>query len=305
MRTNIGTVSAALAIALSLGGCFAIVDLEKFHVSKAPLSGDDGGTSEPESGAPMTGYSTLKFHVVGFTPHLTQLFEWRVIDSNRNIVFLGRVNPLGTPDVTITAPMAVPPGASGSFHLDFWADMEGLGHYDKIGSVLTNDHAWRIDPLQDYPEGTPHQNGVIQVTFVHNTDFTEINDYPSGTPNPPIDTTLPTTVTITNAGALMGKLVQVRIAPTGTGGQTIGLYRVPKVTDSTVTLLIPGVVEPMGIYDVLVYADANGNGVYDNPANGAGNDLGWSTSGTTGTNGLNVTVDASNTAAGNVDVGAP
>jgi hypothetical protein len=78
----------------------------------------------------------------------------------------------------------------------------------------------------------------------------------------------------------------------------------PKMTQPTFDMKVPGVVEDGVIYNVLVYVDANGNGSYDNPATGGG-DLGWSVTGTADTTGLNVTLDAAQVGLAKVDVGAP
>jgi hypothetical protein len=310
MRALLGIRRSALAITLTLSGCFAVVDVDHFHTAAAgspDSSAPDALAPAPDtSGAPsMSGeYLNLKLSLIGMTPHLRQLFEYRIIDGNNFIQSRGVVNPLGAPDVIINAPLAIPK-VNGPFRLDFWADVESLGTYDKIGSVISNDHAWRIDPLRDYPDGTVTAvDGLVQVTFTHNTSFTEINQYPSGTPNPPRDTTLGATVQVRGADALQGRLIQVRIIDAGGTNHTVGLFRVPQIGAAAFDMSIPGVVEMGGVYNALVYVDANNNGIYDNPALGLG-DLGWSKVGTADATGLTVILDAANTTAANVDVGAP
>jgi hypothetical protein len=185
-----------------------------------------------------------------------------------------------------------------------YADVNGSGGYDGIGSVVTQDHAWRIDPLADYPAGAAAAvDGLVQVTFTHNTSFTEINDYPSGTPNVPHDTGLGATLHVSNAQAELGGLLQVRIVDTG-ANRTVALFRLPRITQPAFELNIPGVVENGVDYSALVYVDANKNGSYDNPANGSG-DLGWSVNGAADATGLSVGLDAATTDVAKVDVGAP
>lgn len=298
MRTFIRARAAALLAGLSLPGCFAVADVDRFHSTAAGPA--------PDSSAKLTAsdqFTNFKFTLVGMVPHVNQMVEFRIIDSNNFIQFRGVVNPLGGPDATINVPLAIPT-LNGPFHLDFYADVNGSGGYDGLGSVVSNDHAWRIDPLADYPAGAVAPvPGLVQVTFTHNTSFTDINTYPSGTPNPPKDTTLDATVHVTGASALQGNLIQVRIVDTGSN-RTVGLYRIPQITQSSFSMKVPGMVENGADYDVLVYVDANGNGKYDNPSTGGG-DLGWSLVGTADVNGLDVSLDAETPTGANTDVGAP
>jgi hypothetical protein len=52
--------------------------------------------------------------------------------------------------------------AGKSYHVDFWADFNENGMYD----TPPTDHAWRIE-LNDV-------TGDTTLTFIHNTDFTDI-----------------------------------------------------------------------------------------------------------------------------------
>jgi hypothetical protein len=289
--------STVLAMGLTTSGCFSLVDVDRFHTSAGPQGDVSASTTLPGQ------YSNLKLTLVGMTPHVSQLFEYRIIDANNFIQSRGVVNPLGGANVIVDAPLAVPK-INGPFHLDLYADVNGSGGYDGIGSVVTQDHAWRIDPLQDYPAGSVAAiDGLVQVTFTHNTSFTEINDYPSGTPNVPHDTGLGATIRVSNAQTLLGALLQVRIVDTG-ANRTVGLFRLPRITQPAFELKVPGVVENGVDYGALVYVDANKNGSYDNPATGAG-DLGWSVSGAADATGLTVSLDAATTEVAKVDVGPP
>jgi hypothetical protein len=290
-----------LAIGLSTSGCFSLVDVDRFHPSPSSQGGSQGDLTAATN---LPGqYSSLKLTLIGMTPHVSQLFEYRIIDANNFVQSRGVVNPLGGANVIINAPLSVPK-VNGPFHLDLYADVNGSGGYDGIGSVVTQDHAWRIDPLQDYPAGSASPvDGLVQVTFTHNTSFTEINDYPSGTPNVPHDTGLGATIRVSNAQSVLGALLQVRIVDTG-ANRTVGLFRLPRITQPAFELQIPGVVENGVDYSALVYVDANKNGSYDDPAMGAG-DLGWSVSGAADATGLTVSLDAATIEVAKVDVGPP
>jgi len=294
MGAFVGIEPIAIAASLSLCGCFAVVDVDHFHKATT------GSTAQLSHAGQ---YLDLKFSLIGMKPHVAQLVEFRVIDANNYIQARGMANPLGAADVVFDVPLSVPK-VNGPFHLDFYADVNDSGGYDGIGSVISNDHAWRIDPLQDYPPNTfSPVDGLVQVQFTHNTSFTPIEDYPSGTLNPPHDTGLPAAIHVAGAASLQGNLIQVRILDS-MGNRTVGLYRLPQMAADTFDMGIPGAVESGADYTALVYVDANGNGVYDNPATKSG-DLGWNIAGTADDSGLNVVVNAQDTASANVDVGQP
>ncbi|MDP9149298.1 MAG: hypothetical protein M3O36_05065 [Myxococcota bacterium] len=302
MRAILGGRLGAAAMTLTLSACFAVVDVDRFHISQKVSSSTSDASVPNQAGT----YLDFKFSLVGMKPHLTQMFEYRIIDSSNFVQSRGVVNPLGAQDVVINVPHAIPT-ANGPFHLDFYADVDGSGGYN-LGdggtrSVISNDHSWRIDPLVDAPaSGVAVVDGLVQVTFTHNTSFTDINTYPSGTPNISRDTGLGAVIHVINADALHGVLLQVRVVEP-VANRTVGLFRVPQVGPPLFDMIIPGVVENLSDYVVYAYADANGNGVYDNPA--VGPDLGWRLTGTAGGGGLEVTLDALTTSAAKYDVGAP
>jgi len=294
MRTTSFFFAALTAVALTpaVGGCSLVVDLERFH-EKAPLV-TQGANGE---------YQSLKLSLVAMKPHIGHMFEYRVVDANNMVQSRGVIKPLGPNDITVDVPLAVPK-TNGPYRLDFYADVNNSGGYDGLGSVITNDHAWRIDPLADYPAGSVAPiDGVIQVTFTHNTSFTDIDQYPSGTPNKSKDTGLGAKVHVTGADTLHGKLLQIRVAETTTK-HVVALYRINAMDAPAFDIAVPGCVDTGVDYNVDVYVDANGNGVYDDPSTGAG-DLGWRIPVTSDAAGLAATIDATTTATANVDVGAP
>jgi hypothetical protein len=289
MRSSLNIRPCAVVMALSLSGCFAVADVDRFHVGTDPL-----GKGDAAAPGAADQYVNFQLTLIGMKPHLMQLFEYRIIDPNNFIQARGIVDPLGSADVKIYMPLAIPP-AGGPFHLDFYGDVNGSGGYDGLGAVCCADHAWRIDPL-DAPV-----DGLTQVTFTHNTTFTDINTF-VGMPGVSKDTGFAATIQVVNAAGLSGDLIQTRVvAP---GARTVGLYRVPAITQPGFTMVIPGVIEQNNDYEVWVYVDKNANGVYDNPSTG-GADLGWKLMGSSDATGLTVRLDAATTSQAIVDVGDP
>src|SRR5579859_3634264 len=335
MRTIPGIQLAVMVSALGASACFTLVNLDPYRVDETPPDAggsDTGGTPGPDASSsggtesgPMTGSSDLTLAFLNMTPHLTELFEYRVIDSANFIQSRGFIVPMGAPDVQISVPMAVPP-VNGPYRLDFYGDHNNSGGYDgslnsplcpmSSCSVLTNDHAWRINPLDSSnTSGRVAVTGnVIKVTFTHDTSFTDINTVPNDpslAQKPAGDTGQAATIEIQNADAYAGKLMQVRIF-NNDDKRTVGLYRIPKLNpsgDGGMTLgafkmTIPGCVETGTSYTAFLFIDANDNQHYDDPSTGGG-DLGFTVSMAADATGLDVVFNVSLTDKGNQAVGSP
>src|SRR5260370_40097302 len=120
MNLSVRFQTTVLAIGLTTSGCFSLVDVDRFH-------GSPGSQGEVSASTTLPGqYSNLKLTLVGMTPHVSQLFEYRIIDANNFIQSRGVVNPLGGANVIVNAPLAVPK-VNGPFHLDFYADVNCSG----------------------------------------------------------------------------------------------------------------------------------------------------------------------------------
>jgi hypothetical protein len=206
-----------------------------------------------------------------------------------------------TTDTTIIVPRAIPK-VGGPYRLDFFADVNGSGGFDGLGSVVSNDHAWRIDPLEDFPKGAfPPVEGLVQVEFLHNTTFTNIDHWPSGTLNKTKDTEMPVRISVRGAQDHAGKLMEMRVSDKSSG-HVVAFYRVAAIPGASFDKIVPGMVENGVEYDVTVYIDANANGQYDNPATNAG-DRGYKLGRTSDAAGLLVEFDPTQLPEANVDVG--
>jgi hypothetical protein len=282
---------AAFLLTFGLLGCSQIVDVDRFHEKAAALPPTTTSTQ----------FLDLQFAVVGMKPHLAHTFEYRIIDANNLVQSRGLIAPLGATDVTVFVPRAIP-RSNGPYRIDFYGDVNGSGGYDGIGSVISNDHAWRIDPLVDYPAGTVTPvDGLVQVTFTHSTSFTDIDQYPSGTPNKAKDTGLGAKVHVGSLQPMSGKMLEVRIAEKETR-HVVGLVRIPKIAETALDLTIPGVVDVGVDYDVDLYVDANGNGTYDDPSQDG--DWGIRTGASSTEAGLAVSIDVAS-APHLTDIGRP
>jgi hypothetical protein len=303
MESHILGRCLAATLLVSLASCTSVIDVDRFHsaaaaASSAPSDGDAGTVTQPGS---VSDDKNLVFVMKAMSPHPTELFEYRVVDQNDFVQSRGLCDPLGAEDVTIHVPLAFM-AQGGPYRLDFYADHNGSRSYDGIGSGVTNDHAWRLQaPIEKQPGVTVNGSDVV-VTFVHNTSFTDIDTLPDGTKQKPLDTTLPATVRFVNLDAFASKLLQVRVAQ-NVDGHTVALYRYPRLSSAAVTATVPGAVEEGVTYTVDVYVDANGDGLYDDPASGG--DYGWRMSQIATQDGLVVDFDPNALPNHSVSVGPP
>lgn len=271
---------------LATASCADVIGLDDFH--KRNVS---------ESASTASDFFTLELSLVAWRPHLGHYVEYRIIDSNNYVQSRGVIRSMTAEDVKLRAPRAIP-RANAPYRLDIFADVNRSGGFDGLGSVLNNDHAWRLDPIADFDK--LKADDVVKVEFVHSTTFTNVDQYPSGTKNPSQDTGLPANVHIEGLGAYAGKTLQVRVADQRTG-HVVGLFREMSAETNVLDAVVAGCVDVETVYDIDVYVDANGNGIYDPPSQGG--DKGWRLTATSSETGLNASLDLGQ--GGDVDVGEP
>lgn len=217
----------SVALAALSTSCFAVTDLDRFEKAE--------GTS--------SNFSDLRFTVRGMKSHVNELFEYRVIDASNVVQSRGFVVPLGGEEASLFVKGAVPK-QNGPFHLDFYADHDGVPGYD-VAPKPNGDHAWRL-PLED---GMRSEDGTFVIAFDHNTSFSYLND-----PTPPREIGKPFTARLQSLGGFQGKRVEVRVSD-ASSGRVVALYRVPSVKTPEVTLSVPGMIEQGVSYRVEVYTD--------------------------------------------------
>lgn len=190
--------------------------------------------SIPEMIVVQTG---ITVSLTGMTPHVGQLMEARLIDkSNQMEVDRLAIDAIPGPDFEISFP-DITDGKS--YWIDFYADLNGNGYYDGIPA----DHAWRI--------AANDVMGATTLNFVHNTNFAEINfkhmyklEFSGMTPH-------------------IGQLLEVRLVEM-TSMIEAGRARIEQVPADEFDVFLP-YINTGETYYVDIYADLNGNGVYDAP----------------------------------------
>ncbi len=219
-------LALVLAAALSTS-CFAVTDLDRFQ--KAEITSSN--------------FSDLRFTVRGMKSHVNEYFEYRVVDASNVLQSRGIIVPLGGEEASIFARRAVPK-QNGPFHLDFFADHDGVPGYD-VTPKPNGDHAWRL-PLDD---SSRSDDGTFVIAFDHNTSFSYLND-----PTPPREVGQAFVARLKNLGDFQGKRVEVRVAD-ASSGRVVALYRVPSVKTPELTMTVPGMIEKGVTYTIELYTD--------------------------------------------------
>jgi hypothetical protein len=222
--------AASAALAASTSSCFAVTNLDRFEASATPTGN----------------FENLRLTVRGMTSHVNEMFEYRIVDATNTLQSRGIIVPLGGPDASLFATGAVPK-QNGPFNLDFYADHDNSGGYNRDADNQTGDHSWRIPLTPDLLDDT----GTYVVVFDHNTSFSVLTS-----PAPPIEIGMPARIRLANMGGFIGKRVEIRIAD-ASSKRVVAFYRIPSIGGPTVAITIPGMIEGGVTYSVEVYTDDN------------------------------------------------
>lgn len=223
-------LAGTAALALSTSSCFAVTNLDRFEGSTVPTGN----------------FENLKLTVRGMTSHVNEMFEYRIVDVTNTLQSRGIIVPLGGPDASMFATGAVPK-QNGPFTLDFYADHDNSGNYNRDPENQTGDHSWRIPLTPDLLDET----GTYVIVFDHNTSFSVLTS-----PAPPIEVGMPARINLVNMGAFIGKRVEVRVAD-ASSKRVVAFYRIPTIGGATLGITIPGMIEGGVTYTVEVYTDDN------------------------------------------------
>lgn len=223
-------VVATGLLAASTSSCFAVTNLDRFEKDTSAAGN----------------FNDLNLTVRGMFSHVNEMFEYRIVDGTNTLQSRGIIKPLGGPDASMFATGAVPK-QNGPFTLDFYADHDNSGGYDRDPVNGTGDHSWRIPLTADLLD----DKGAFVIVFDHNTSFTVIT-----APEPPIEIGMPATIHLANMDAFVGKRVEVRVAD-ASSKRVVAMYRIPALAAPTATMVVPGMIEAGVSYAIEVYTDDN------------------------------------------------
>ncbi len=211
---------------------FSVAGTYDYHCDPHLSIGMTGQVIVSESDGDAEKYN-VAVEFSGMTPHVGQDFYLALVEKGSGME-ITRVDT--TADVEFTLELSGTEEGK-SYHVDFWADHNGNGVYD----TPPTDHAWRLE-LNDVM-------GDTTLTFMHNTDFTDI-----------LWKNL-LTVEFRGMNPHMGQDLYLAVIDSASGMET---GRTHAVADSVFRVHVPGI-EPGKSYHIDFWADFNENGTYDVP----------------------------------------
>ena len=170
------------------------------------------------------------------TPHVGAKFFMRAVDKSNGKEASRKMIESLTADENLEMDNLI---AGHSYYLDFFADYNGNGLYD----APPTDHAWRLsaDDVQ----------GAEAIEFVHNTNFTDINwkyllnlNFVSFSPH-------------------LGEMLEFAVVEESSNME-VGRMKINSVPSESFSKTLPGLMLNKQ-YKINIYADHNGNGLYDTP----------------------------------------
>jgi hypothetical protein len=159
MKKVIVVVGAALAISAVIVSCSSKQSSAK-QSSSPQISANTTQTSTGQS-IPAQEPASLSMRFTGMTPHVGQMFVFNIKESASDSVVID-TGIVSVPSDTFELSLGRKLMKGKSYLIDFFADLNKNGKYDKPPV----DHAWRIPLLK--------LTGDTTITFVHNTNFTDI-----------------------------------------------------------------------------------------------------------------------------------
>lgn len=179
----------------------------------------------------------LTLNLSGMAPHLSNLFEVRVVDET-TAKEAGRARVEVIPNAVFAL---ILPGLelNRSYRVDFYADLNRNGRYDGTPT----DHAWR--------QMVTSTAGDVTLNFSHNTGFTDVQwEYLFQ-------------MNLLGMAPHVGQLFELRVVDQS-NEQEIDRTTVAAIALANSSVFVPGIVRS-GSYRADFYADLNGSGGYNAP----------------------------------------
>lgn len=181
--------------------------------------------------------NVLTINFEGMTPHIGQMLEVKLENSTLE----KEIGRLKIPAIASASFPVQIVGLTepGDYSIEFYADVNGNGIYD----IPPTDHAWKV--------GFNYTGGNVDVSFTHNTTFTDIQ------------WKYLLTVNFNSMSPHLGQLFELRVVKVE-NQEEAGRVSLPAVLVPNFTVYVPGF-DLNKDYNIDFYADLNGNGSYDAP----------------------------------------
>ncbi len=178
----------------------------------------------------------LRVNFSGMNPHVGQMLELRVRNSNTGREVERHRRMIVQPDFSVEIP-GVQPGED--YQVDFYADFNQNGLYD----APPMDHAWQ--------ESFTATGATDELSFQHNTGFSDI------------EWKYLFTLEALGMTPHLGQQFELRVVKTG-DNEEVGRFSMPAIMVPNFYVRVPGL-ELGDDYNIDFYADFNMNGQYDVP----------------------------------------
>ena len=208
---------------------------DPFGLWTSGSSGISGAVSNPGLSADIPLVS-LTVNFSNMTPHVGQTLFIRVVDK-ATLKEVVRNTETISADFNLILDFALIPGKS--YIVDFFADHNGNGKYD----IPPADHAWRMEI-----DAAASNN---QLSFSHNTDFTDIK-WPSI-----FD------LNLMSMTPHLNQLLELALIQADNNDE-IDRVRIESISSADFSVRFSGLEDGKN-YKVIFYSDHNGNGIYDAP----------------------------------------
>ncbi len=212
-----------------------------------PDAGDAGeqslGCERPE---------TLCVRLDRFTPHIGELVGVDLVTADNILRARALLDPLaanGGSEADIVMPLAIPAsdvpakGQAPMLQLEIYGDH----NHDRMYTPDGTDHDWKVD--------LPASGNLV---FTHNSAFSRLLPRPAGIGGD-------FHMHFEGMTVHIGQILEVMVIESDSG-RAVGLYRLQSVPSDTFDIAIPEIIDVGGVtYRIEFFADANGNGTYDDP----------------------------------------
>lgn len=242
----VSALTGAAGLVMAGPGCTAITSGD-FEAREAPLvCGNDAASGRVD----------LRLDLTGMNAHQNGRFVVSLVrtDGVTNRTVARTVyDPLGAADLQIALPCAV---IDADHVVTMWADLNGNGSFDPCPTAPEGceDHQWRVAVEDD---GT--------ASYHHSAEFVDITQdaaLPIGA--------LPLRAALENMSEFAGRRAEVHLRRSLGDGtfETVFIYRLGQIPGDNATVMPTqeNVVQRGERYEVAIWIDTNGNGIYDAPS---------------------------------------
>lgn len=248
--------------ALFLLSCTASLDVDRYRIESKPTQVRDAVLD--------SNYYDLRFSAIGMATHLDEHFELRVLDKNNQIIAKAIFDNVTNERFGLFLGKAIPKQIENRpYRIDFWADHDNRdrskppGYNEPAAGALIDekDHAWRQILRETAPPEGHLSGGEYDITFQHNTNFTNILTGADNVTKVPQDVSKRDChLSITLDRQFLGKMFEVRITSKD-DGHLAGLWRDGRAAE-VVKVDILHILDEGG-YLVSAFVDEDGSGKYE------------------------------------------